>query len=524
MKITVKMNKKAVLFTCLIFLFFGRFAFAMNDLPYSQLGRRISMDFKDASLKDVLKIFSQQSGLNFVASKDIEDTNLTLYMENVTVQQALDKLLGANELIYDLEPQNNIFIVKRSVLPEIKTITKVFYLKFAHVPGSRLAEEITQGLLSTGSDTASSASSAGGGGGEEDSSGILAAIKNILTEYGKIDADPRTNSLIITDLPERFAIIEEVIAKLDNPMPQVMIEVEVLDVNKSKIDELGIKWPTAIAKLEMSGTRATSFPFGGFDNEHKPSTSGLSFDGVKTPGGTLEYSGAANNYIPTVMKLVNAELALNLLVTDKDTKFLARPRIMTMSNETAEIKITSDEVIGIKRETTTEESQSNTTEEAERGETGISLRVTPQVDLASRDITMFIMPSVTESKASSVASASGNTFRDLEVRSTKSTVRMKDGETLVIGGLIRHKEEDERNKVPFFSTVPFIGALFRNKSHNAQDRELIVFITPHILSDSEAGITGSWDTSFLKMGLDRQQTLTSRDRQIETLLKQYELE
>jgi len=507
-----------VLLSMLISLCVFSNVFAAGDIPYENLWKRISMDFKDADLKDVLKIFSQQSGLNFVAASDVEDKTLTLYLDNITVREALDKLLSANNLAYELSPQSNVFVVKPLALPDkIKTVTKVFYLKFARVPGSRLSKEIESGLKKeaelTGGESQQSKSTAEEG-------GILLTLKNVITEYGKIDIDPRTNSLIITDIPQQFSVIEEVIAKLDKSLPQLMIEVEILDVAKTKIDELGVKWPQAIAKLDITGSRITSFPF--TTSRYHADISGAAWSELTSPGGTDLSGWDATKFAPTIFKIINAELALNFLLNDKHTKFLARPRILTTSNETAEIKIVSDEVIGLKREYTTEEGTTNVTEEAERAETGIALRVTPQVNLDNNEITMFLTPIVAESKDSSVESAIGQKYKDVEKRITKSIVRMKDSETLIIGGLIRKKDEEARFKVPFLSSIPILGAMFRSKSKTAEDRELVLFLTPHILRDDGWGYVNPAGSRGLAMGLDREQSLSGRDMEIERLLMQYE--
>ena len=523
MKIIKRSKKKIFFFTVIVFLLlcFVPVGFSLGDISNSDLWKRISMDFKDASLKDVLKIFSQQSGLNFVAAENIEDINLTLYLNDVSVKQALEKLLSANSLIYELDPASNIFMVKRSTAPEIKLLTKVFYLKFARVPGSRLGGEITSGMsvslkgLSGGGD---------GGVAEEGASSIVTIITNILTEFGKIDVDVRTNSLIVTDIPQQFAVIEDVIAKLDTPLPQVMIEVEILDVAKNDVDDLGVQWPTSVAKLDVSGAKAVSFPFN--PSRYKARTSGASWSEYTSPGGVDLSGWSSYNFLPSILSVVNAELALNLLKSKTSTKSLARPRILTLSNETAEIKIVTDEAIGIETSSSTNsEGGAVTSVSAERYETGVSLRVTPQVDMDSREITMFIEPVVSEAKTGGTFTSGGQSsdFKDPEIRGTKSTVRMKDGNTLLIGGLIKDDDEDTRTNVAFFSKIPILGMLFRHKSKTKKERELVIFITPHIIDGRSAGMAQAADFSQLSFDLDREQALSGRERRVEQLLKEYDI-
>lgn len=481
----------------LLWLCFSLNVSAMNEIPYSNLYRRISMDFKDAGLKDVLKIFSQQAGLNFVAAHEIEDIKLTLYLDNVGVTHALDKLLSANKLIYELDPESNIFLVKKSLAPEVKTITRAIHIKFIRLPGSPLSAAISSGGES------SSGGSASSGGGD-----IVAVIKNLLSEYGKIDVEPRTNSLVVTEMPERFALIEEMIAKLDAFSPQVMIEVEMLDVSKNLTDKLGVTFGSQFLKVTGAGPINTAFPFWGNELEKGRAMGAQTTNGFKY--GTLDASG------------FNA--VFNFLVTDTDTKFLARPRILTLNNETAEIKIATDEAIGVSTTTASAESGGSSTAEPERAETGVVLKVTPQVDMETGEITMFIYPKVSEASLGGSFTSGGQSYqyRDTEERSIKSIIRVKDGETLLIGGLIRTKKGVTRNKVPFFADIPILGMMFRDKFKEDKDRELVVFLTPHILMDSQEA-NKFFTPAALALDLNREQTLSRRELEVDNLLKQYEI-
>lgn len=512
-------NKKRIiplLLSVFLSLFFVLNALAASDIPYSKLYRRISMDFKDASLKDVLKIFSQQAGLNFVAAQDIEGVNLTLYLDNVTVKQALDNLLSANNLVYDFDSDSNIFLVKKNLLPEIKTLTRVFYLKFAYVPGSGL-EQGAGGSAATSADSSSSAGSGQGTGSNAGvsqkggaKSNIVEVIKTVLSEYGRVDVDVRTNSLIVTDLPLKFLVIEEVIAKLDVPLPQVMIEVEILDVNKNITDKLGIEWPSSLLELDLTGgDRQTKFPFG---------------DRGSITGST--------HFGPSVLSVINAKLALNFLKTQTDTKFLARPRILTLSNETAEIKIATDEAIGIRTTTTSAGgSTGSSTAQAERAQTGVALRVTPQVNLETGEINLFVNPKVSEADIGEqfTVESKNYQYRNPEERSTKSVIRVKDGETVMIGGLIRTRKKDIRKKTFILSDIPILGALFRNKDISDTDRELVVFLTPHILKDSYLSlskgleVSDSAAASSQEQALSKKEALSGRDLEINKLLQEYEV-
>ena len=187
----------------------------------------ISMDFKDADLKDVLKVFSIQSGMNFISSEAVQDRKITLYLDKVPIEQAMDKLFQANNLSYEYYRDSNIFIVKEWGKLEIETQTRVFFLKHAMVSTSSIKQEMQKIL--TSSEGLGEGSSSGGGETtgkwkSEEEAGLTSVVKKLLSDIGFIIEDYRTNSLIVTDTPKRLEVIAGVIASLDVPVPQVLLE------------------------------------------------------------------------------------------------------------------------------------------------------------------------------------------------------------------------------------------------------------------------------------------------------------
>lgn len=159
---------------------------------------------------------------------------------------------------------------------------------------------------------------------------------------------------------------------------------------------------------------------------------------------------------------------------------------MTLNNETAEIKIATNEAIGVTDTTTSTGGTGITTAAAERAQVGVILRVTPQINLEAGEITLFVYPKVANASAGTpfIVADEDYQYRDPEERSTKQVVRLKDGETIVIGGLIRNETQTVVSKLPILGDLPIIGAAFRHKSQTpGRERELLVFITPHIIRD-----------------------------------------
>ena len=430
--------------------------------------KRVSMDFEDADLIDVLKALSQQVGLNFICPENIRKRKITCYFENVTLKEAFDSLLEANNLTYEFLPQSNIFIVKELGKPEVERITKVYRLKYARVSNSKLESEIISQFKEKTSEEEGVIESKEETGEEGESkvsrySALKKAVMALLSDVGRLIEDPRTNSLIITDVPSRFPAIEEVIRKLDVPVPQVMIEAEILDVSRSLLDKLGFKYGEQIFVVR-GVERNTAFPL--------PS---------RLVKGIISRVPEKKDFTPG--KLSFGTVILEYIRKHTDTKLLARPRILTLSNETAEIRIIRNEAIGKK----VTAGETAVTEEAERAQTGVTLRVTPQVNLDTGEITMVIVPTVSEALPSPItlSTATGpQELKDPEERIFKSVLTVKDGDTIVLSGLIKNKVEQENTKLPFLADIPMLGALFRHKKKERKERELLVFISPKIVWSS----------------------------------------
>ena len=433
----------------------------------------ISLDLEDASLVDVLKMLSQQTGLNFVSTEAVEARTLTLYVEKVPLKEALDVMFKANNLAYDYYPESNMFVVKEMGKPSIELRAKVYRLQYVRVQSMRMQGEIDALLQPEEAEVEEEE--------EEETRGIKGAVENVLTEFGKVSEDPITNSLVVVDVPSQFPLIDEVIKSLDVPMPQVMLEVEVLDVSKDEIDDIGVQWGNPIASFDVTGSRFTRSPFGSMG------TSGAGATASATSPGGWALSWPANQFAPSILTVIGQNLQFDFLNTVTDVKVLARPKVLTLSNETAEIKLIIDEAISINR--TRDDDSGETTYTVDRKELGTLLRVTPQVDVYTGDITLFVDVTVSDAVDSDFTiedpMLSGQ-IKDPQERRAKSIARLKPGETLLMGGLIRENRQKRVVKVPVLGDVPFLGRFFRHDRMDEDERELLVFITPKIIGEGIA--------------------------------------
>jgi type II secretory pathway component GspD/PulD (secretin) len=433
---------------------------AQGQYLISQIKEDISLDLEGASLIDVLKVLSQQTGLNFVASAGVRDRSITLYLDQVPLKKALDTVFLAYNLGYEFYPESNIFIVRELGAPSVELETRVYGLKHARLTSTRLDIEIGEAI---------------GGKGE---GGIQDAVKDVLSSQGKVVGDPRTNSLIITDFPAQFKHIEPVLKALDVAIPKILIEVEMLNVSKRVADNLGLDWSDGF-QLNFGSTYGRSF------------------------NNTFRFWSNNRGKTGTTSTTLNLDGVLELLHEETDTKVLARPKILTMSGETAEIKLTTDEVIALEF---TFDSDGNISDaKPERAETGTSLRVTPIVSSEGQEITLYFEPVHKDAETSGFVY--GNTeYKNVNERSVKSAISLRDGETFVIGGLLANESSLTTTKVPFLGDLPLIGGLFRHQSRDSsrnKREELLVFLTPHIIDDGFDSIisdTGEFLTERREQG------------------------
>jgi type II secretory pathway component GspD/PulD (secretin) len=342
---------------------------------------------------------------------------------------------------------------------------------------------------------------ASGGGGT--TVGIDEIISGLLTEQGSVIVDGRTNSLIVTDIPENFPRIEAALVALDIRTHQIMVDAELIETSLSKAKDLGIEWGTGaegdlLVYTPGSTGRKTTFPF-----NMLPS-------GWRAKGST-----------PFPTSTLSAESfkgVLQAIQSDSDTKILARPKVLTLDNESAVIRLTSNEAIGF--ESSSQATTGTQTSEPERETTGVVLVVTPQVN-ENDYITMVVEPSVTKTVVSQITPPTGQAKpRDPKTRSSRTIVRIRSGDTLVVGGLIDRSDQETLTQVPILSGIPFIGEAFKNKEISDTASELIVFITPRLLQEpTEAQIAAIGQTP---MGLREQEPVGLRQETIEETLNALE--
>jgi type II secretory pathway component GspD/PulD (secretin) len=437
-----------------------------NQFILPEYSKKISLDFRNTNIKDVLKAFAKQIGVSFITTPDVSERAITVFLENVPVEEALNKILTVNYLTYEYDQLANMIIIKaKPMSKDQEIVTKVYQLRYASVNSSKIKSTISISSTdsSSGDSSSSSASSSSSmsSGTVTTATGIADALKTVISEKGKVVEDTRTNSLVVTDLQGNFSAVERLLARLDVPVPQILIQAEMMDVDKNDLDKLGADFQL---NLTVNGaSRPTALPW---NSDVAQDKYGMTQD---ISAGTIDAA--------------KAKIILDFLKSQKHSTTLARPRIITVDNETAQIKIATKEAIGIKQTSNSSSSGGDqTTKEAERVETGVFLTVTPQVNLLTNEITLAVSPKVRVAKEG--GTFEGQSFKDPEERSVNTILRVNSGDTIFIGGLLRKDELNKVTKVPILGDIPILGMPFRHKEKNVTERELIVFITPYILGPS----------------------------------------
>lgn len=291
----------------------------------------------------------------------------------------------------------------------------------------------------------------------------LAKTAALAVPEAHLKADGATNSLVASGTAQQLAAVQDLVAKLDQAYPQVMLEAQVTAVNKSAMKNLGIEWNWAgvPANVQHDVTTNTSDINTGAGTQYGTAQTERELPGVIQFGRTPE--GYPYEF--------NFQAKINALLARGDAKLLARPRITTIDGREAKILI--GERVPVQTETTDSTGHTSTT--TEYVDAGIKLTFTPRVN-GDGQITARVRTEVSDAALVPDIKA-----YKINTREAETDVRLKDGETMVIGGLIRSDETGTVTKVPFLGDLPLLGGLFRSSTKTNNETEVVIFLTPHIV-------------------------------------------
>lgn len=484
------------------------------------LDTRVTVRVKGAPLATFLDTISAQAKVNFIITEGLESKRVTAFLQNVTVREALQVLLEIKGLTYQQIGKSNTYVVTPRSKQVENLITRIYTLNYIPLislgPDSAAPQLLTLGGSSGGSGDVggmssptgmgSGASSAGapggaGGGGSSDAQSgiaIVRVLRSVLSKSGHVELEPRTNAIVVTDIPEVFPQVEQIIAELDKKAPQVMIEAQIVEIDSNRSRELGFEWGGTNGELGSfrGGARDSTFPL----NLPRNLANTKFFDplnptsGIKSALGSNEGSGVGSEgdqqvfrdkgiLLTSMVDLTALQVTLRALVSRSEARFLGKPKILTLNNKSAVIQIGSNEAVALQNTQSSVGGGGAATQVqgAERMPTGLVLSVTPQINREGY-ITMLVQPSFTDIQEAAISVASSRVFNPVQ-RAASTLVRVKNGQTLVMGGLLRSTETKVVRKVPFFGYIPIVGWLFTSTSNRRVNSDLVIFLTPTIVSD-----------------------------------------
>lgn len=390
----------------------------------------ITIEFRDTPLKTVFEVISRTSGLNFVFDKDVRaDQKTTIFLRNSTIEAALNVLLLTNQLEQRLLNGNSILVYPNTPAKQKEyqaLLVKTYYLA------------------------------------NSDAKTVAATLKTIL-KTRDIVVDEKLNLLMIRDSPEAIRLADKMVALQDVPEPEVMLEVEILEVKRSRLQALGVNWPDAVAlrPLPVDGLTVQNL------RDLNSSTIGVTVGPVTVRANRL----------------------------DSDVNLLANPRIRARNREKAKIligervpNITSTLTVGFSSESVT------------YIDVGLKLDIEPTIYL-DNEVAMKVTLEVSNI-VDKITTKNGTVAYQIGTRTATSVLRLKDGENQLLAGLISDEDRRTASKLPFLGEIPILGRLFGSHSDEGVKTEIVLSITPRILRNIHrpeaylAEFDGGTETNF----------------------------
>ena len=394
------------------------------------LNKPITMEFRDTPIRTVFELIAKRTGLNFVFDRDVPpDAKATVFVRDTSIDDVIRFVLVTNQLDRRVLNENTVLIYPNTPAKnrDYKDLTvRSFYLANADVKAT--ANMVRQ-----------------------------------LVKTRDLFVDEKLNLLVIRDTPEAVRMAEKLIANQDLAEAEVMLEVQVLEVGYSKLQQLGIQWPSSVGVGVVGGGTTAA-------------------DGTSSAGTPGQLTGRqVTHFNSGLVRLTVTDplVQLNAKQQNGRTNVLANPRIRVKSREKARIHI-GDKVPVI---TTTAGATGFVSESVNYLDVGLKLEVEPQVFLED-DVGIKIGLEVSNI-ASQTRTNSGTTAYQVGTRNATTTLRLKDGETQVLAGLINDEDRRSASRVPGLADLPFAGRLFASNDDTVNKTEVVLLITPHVIRNVE---------------------------------------
>ena len=438
-------------------------------------GRPVTFNFQDVPVRTVLQLVAEESNLNLVAA-DTVTGNVTLRLVNVPWDQALDIVLRAKGL--DKRRSGNVIWVapqaelakyeqekadaRIAMANRVELVTEYIQINYHN------AEQIFKMLTE-----AKGIGGSGGGGGQGGS-----VDTGFLSSRGRLVADGRTNTLMISDTPEKVQAMKELIGEIDRPVDQVVIEARVVVATESFMRELGAEF--GVSGVTNDGKAYFNSTIGN-NIETQNSLVEAAEDGTipTLTRGLMTNLGVTNPAGAVALSLLNAGYALDVRLSAMQQEgrgeVISNPRIVTSNQREAVIK-QGREVGYVTIQPAT--AGGVATPSVQFKEVVLEMKVTPTI---TNDGRVFLNLNVKKDEIEGFVDTSIGDVPQISTRSVNTAVLVEDGQTVVIGGVYEFSERDDVSKVPFLGDIPFLGNLFKKKGKSKEKAELLIFVTPKVL-------------------------------------------
>jgi type IV pilus assembly protein PilQ len=481
---------------------------ATGTMPQSQQGRQygqpgfvgepINLNVVNADIRDILNYITDQYGVNFVIDSSVGAVPVTVNVQDVPWNIALDAVLKANRL--GVETNGNILrvatnevlakesetqkVINDSRLDASPLVTEFIRLNYARASGTLAQAAGSTGAFSGGATNLSYSGGAGGDatGGSGDQ-GLLPIISRRLSRRGSIVVDGRSNTLIITDVKENIDAIRQLAAILDQPEPQVEIETRIVIGQHNFSRDLGAQLSAGVLNLGRGGLAnistlpASSGSGGGAgagSNNSGPNPQGVfgGLAGTNQPLGSLGAAAASTVIGLTTGLFGTAQISALITMAESrgEAKTVATPRVTALNNRPAQIE--SGSQIPVQ---TTQAASGTAVVTTTFVSVPLRLSITPQIT----DVGTVILRVTIENNTINTGIAVGG-VPGIDTQRMQTEVLVPDGGTTVMGGVLADTEGSTRQRTPGLASIPLVGNLFKRKLITRQNSEILFFITPHI--------------------------------------------
>ena len=446
-------------------------------------GRPVTFNFQDVPVRTVLQLIAEESNLNLVASDTVQG-NVTLRLVNVPWDQALDIVLRAKSLdkrrsgnVVWVAPQAEIAKYEQDtedarIALENRVDMSTEYIQINYHNATQIYKALTE------------AKGIGGGGGE--AGGGRGGEGGFLSPRGRLVADERTNTLMVSDIPKKIEQMKELIRVIDRPVDQVLIEARVVIATESFSRELGAKF--GISGASGAPGDRSSVGFGGnVDSSSQNAVDrGNAVSGANPRGlgeitqGLMTNLGATNPAGSVALSILNAgyllDVELSAMQQEGRGEVISNPRIVTSNQREAIISqgqevgyVTISPIVG---------GGATPIPNVQFKDVLLEMKVTPTI---TNDGRVFLNMTVKKDEIEGFVSTSIGDVPQISKRSVNTAVLVEDGQTVVIGGVYEFRDRNDVTKVPFLGDIPFLGNLFKKKGRSKEKAELLIFVTPKVL-------------------------------------------